>query len=226
MNLTIVIIRYIKLNTMNFDKSRYKIYTWKNWMVLHWILNPGLVVNELILGQRVPKISLEDKTSDKPRIERALIPCPHCETLHDGRTWSTENGTAFKNWFGLYCTNCNNIIPCVINVWSFLILAITFPLWGWSKKRLKNNWLKNQPQRFKNIDIEKLPNPFDKKAWVKTGLNWGFFMFIIMTFLFPYFDGTEITLKKVLLGAIIWTIGGLFFGFIMKLFFNATIQKQ
>jgi hypothetical protein len=54
--------------------------------MLHWILNPGLAINELILGQRVPKVRLEDKTIDKPRIERVLIPCPHCETLHDGRT--------------------------------------------------------------------------------------------------------------------------------------------
>ena len=48
----------LKKNTMEFNKEKYKIYTWKNWMVLHWILNPGLAINELILGQRVPKISL------------------------------------------------------------------------------------------------------------------------------------------------------------------------
>ena len=61
---------------MEFNKEKYKIYTWKNWMVLHWILNPGLAINELILGQRIPKISLEDKISNKPRIERTFIPCP------------------------------------------------------------------------------------------------------------------------------------------------------
>ena len=46
---------------MEFDKEKYKVYTWKNWMMLHWILNPGLAINELILGQRVPKVSLEDE---------------------------------------------------------------------------------------------------------------------------------------------------------------------
>ena len=52
-----------KQNAMEFDKEKYKVYTWKNWMMLHWILNPGLAINELILGQRVPKVSLEDKTN-------------------------------------------------------------------------------------------------------------------------------------------------------------------
>lgn len=211
---------------MDFDKSKYKIYTWKNWMMLHWIINPGLAVNELILGQRVPKVSLEDKTIDKPRIERTLIPCPHCETLHDGRTWSTQNGTAFKNWFGLYCKNCGKIIPCLTNALSFLILVITFPIWGWFRKSLKIKWLEKQPERYKDIDIEKTRNLFDKKSWINTGLSWGFFMFIMMSILFPYFDGTEITLKTIFLGILIWSIAGLVFGYTMKLFFNATVRKN
>ena len=47
---------------MKLDKKRYKVYSWKNFMVLHWMINPALVINELFFGQRVPKISLEDKT--------------------------------------------------------------------------------------------------------------------------------------------------------------------
>ena len=54
-------------------------------------------VFELILGQRIPKINLEDRTSDKPRLERSYVPCPHCETLYDSRTWSTKTGTGLKN---------------------------------------------------------------------------------------------------------------------------------
>ena len=133
---------YIKKpNALEFNKEKYKIYTGKNWMMLHWILNPGLAVNELILGQRVPKISLEDKTIDKPKIERTLVPCPHCETLHDGRTWSTQNGTAFKNWFGLYCGNCGNTIPCLTNGFSFLILGLTFPI-GVGLKKIESKMVR------------------------------------------------------------------------------------
>ena len=211
---------------MNFDRKKYKVYTWKNWMMLHWIINPGLIVNELILGQRVPKITLEERTSNKTRFERGIVPCPHCETLHDGRTWSTENGTAFKNWFGLYCNKCGKIIPCLINVFSFLVLIITYPIWGWFKNKMKKKWLEKQQQRFKNIDIEKVPNPYDKKSWIKTGLGWALFMFIMMTIVFPLYDGSEINIKTILIGVVIWTISGLLFGYTMKLFFNAKINKQ
>ncbi len=205
---------------MKFDKEKYKVYTWKNGMILHWILNPGLAINELILGQRVPKISLEDKTIDKPRIERTFVPCPHCETLHDGRTWSTTNGTAFKNWFGLYCKNCGKIIPCLSNILSFLILLITFPVWGWFRDSLKEKWLEKQPKRYENIDIENIPNPFDKKNWILSGLIWGAFMFLIISIILPSFSGQIITLKSLFVGVISWTIGGLAFGYIMKLFNN------
>ena len=75
---------------MEFSKDKWKIYTWKNWMMIHWILNPGLAFNELILGQRVPKLSLVDKTSDKPLLERSYVPCPHCDEIHDHRIWSNQ----------------------------------------------------------------------------------------------------------------------------------------
>ena len=50
---------------MTFDSNKYKIYTWKNWMVLHYILNPGIAFNEIFFGMRVPKVSLVDKTQKK-----------------------------------------------------------------------------------------------------------------------------------------------------------------
>jgi len=211
---------------MVFNKEKYKVYTWKNWMMLHWILNPGLAINELILGQRVPKIGLEIKNSDKPRFERSLIPCPHCETLHDGRTWSAVNGTVFKNWFGLYCKNCGNTIPCLTNGLAFIILVITFPIWGWFRKRLREKWLERQPKRYENIKLQYIPNPFDKSNWIKTGLGWGGTMFILMAVGYPYFDGQEITGKTLLAGLVIWTIGGLAFGYTMKLFSNKAIGKN
>lgn len=55
-------------------------------MVLHRMINPDLAVNELILGQCVPKITLEHKPLNKPRAERSIVPCPYCQTKHNGRT--------------------------------------------------------------------------------------------------------------------------------------------
>lgn len=203
---------------MNYDKEKYKIYTWKNWMVLHWIINPGLAINELILGQRLPKISLEDKTSEKRRFERTYVPCPHCEKLHDGRTWSPQNKTGFRNWFGLYCPNCGGIIPCLTNGLSFIILAVTFPIWGWFRNSWKEKWLEKQPARFENLVIEDTPDVFSKNMWIKTGLGWGLFMYVFMTFLFPYFDGEPITRNDILIGIPVWAIAGLTFGYVMLLF--------
>ncbi|WP_218962615.1 hypothetical protein [Sphingobacterium sp. 1.A.5] len=195
----------------------------ENWMMLHWLLNPGIMVNELILGQRVPKISLEEKTTDKQWFERSIVPCPHCETLHDGRTWSSVNGTAFKNWFGLYCNTCGNIIPCLTNVFSLIILVITFPIWGWFKNALKNNWLKKQPQRFIDINLETTTSPLQKISWLKIGLIWGAFMFLIFMVML-YLDGSEIPLIMILLVVVISAIGGLIFGYLMKIIFKATIK--
>jgi hypothetical protein len=203
---------------MEFDKEKYKVYTWKNWMMFHWIINPGLAFNELVLGQRIPKVTLEDKISNKPRVERSIVPCPHCETLHDGRIWSAHNKTAFKNWFGYYCPTCGGIIPCLMNAFSWLILAITYPIWGWFRKSLKEAWLQQQPARFENIDVTSIPNPFEKKGWIYTGLSFGAVMFVIMSLLMPFFFDEEITLETLAVGLVAWTLGGLGFGFFMKLF--------
>ncbi len=46
---------------MKYDKKKYKIWNWKSPVILHWIINPGLVINELILGQTIPKVMLIER---------------------------------------------------------------------------------------------------------------------------------------------------------------------
>jgi hypothetical protein len=82
---------------MKIDNSIYKILTWKHPVMIHWIINPALAFNEIILGQRIPKLSLIEKNSTKSISEKTYIPCPHCSTFHSSLKWSTQNGTAFKN---------------------------------------------------------------------------------------------------------------------------------
>ncbi|HLS10768.1 MAG TPA: hypothetical protein VK050_01255 [Flavobacteriaceae bacterium] len=78
--------------------------------------------------------------------------------------------------------------------------------------------MEKQPERFKNIDIEHVPNPFDKKSWLTTGLSWGAFMFLFMEIVYRHFiEGKEITIKSIIFGLIVWTIAGLGFGYTMKL---------
>lgn len=54
---------------MQYDKNKFKIWALPHPIVLHWILNPGLAFNELVLGQRLPKVILIDKESKKPLME-------------------------------------------------------------------------------------------------------------------------------------------------------------
>lgn len=203
---------------MPFDTDKYKVYTWKNWMMLHWIINPGLAFNELILGQRVPTLSLEDLNSPKTRGERIVIPCPNCQTMHDGRTWSTENGTAFKNWFGLYCPSCGGIIPCLTNLTSLLVLAITAPIWVWFYMPIKKNWLSKQAARYSKTGNQYPTNAFEGKGWIAQGLSFGMFMLVLNDLLFPLFSPKELSVKTLLVGLPIWLLAGLGFGYIMKLF--------
>ncbi|WP_028890555.1 hypothetical protein [Tenacibaculum sp. 47A_GOM-205m] len=54
------------------------------------------------------------------------------------------------------------------------------------------------------------------KKWVKTGLTWGVTMFLMIVIVFPWFQGKEITVKSVVVGIILWGIGGILFGFTMR----------
>ncbi|MCX8020478.1 MAG: hypothetical protein N2747_08305 [Chitinophagaceae bacterium] len=192
--------------------------------MLHWIINPGFIINELLLGQRLPEIMLIEKDESKILTKKTIIPCPHCGTLHLGLKWSTRNN-AFRNWFGLYCDNCGKTIPCLINLTTLVFLGLTFPVWIWFKEKWKKNWLHKQPDRYKNLDLEHVPHPFEGYGWVKQGLLFGLYMYVFMILIFPLIEGEEITLRKILLGIPLWTIGGLIFGYLMKLISGKSKSK-
>ncbi len=135
---------------MQYDKNRFKIQAFPHPSILFWVLFPVLIVNELIFGQRTPKVTLIDKKNDKPQGERCYIPCPHCETLNDGRLWATK-GNAFGHWFGLVCPNCHQIIPCVWNIFSLVILAITFPLWYFPVRFFRHRWIEKEKERLAKV---------------------------------------------------------------------------
>ena len=201
---------------MEYDQSKYKVRTWKNPMMLHWIVNPGLAFNELVLGQRVPKIMLIERNDSKSLQEKTFVPFPHCGTLHPGQKWSVENN-AFKNWFGLYCDACGKIIPCLRNITSWVLMTLTYPLWFWLKDSRKSRWLERQPARYKNLNLANQPNPYEGRGWIRQGLYWGLLMWIMMAVIFPLIDGSGITVKTLLIGIPVWAVGGLGFGYTMKL---------
>ena len=205
---------------MNYDKTKYKIWNWHSITILHWVINPALAVNELVLGQTIPKIMLIKREGKEPLYQRTLIPCPHCGTLHNGLKWSSQNKTAFKNWYGYYCDNCHKIIPVQRNVVSLIVLAITFPIWGWFRESLKHRWLDKQPSRYKNISLEIPEKKNTTTSWLKSGLLWGLIMYVLMILLFPLIMHGQLSGKIMLIGIPIWLIAGLGFGYTMKTWVN------
>lgn len=210
------------MQTEEIDGKNYQVWNWKHHTMLHYVINPGLVINELVLGQRAPRAIYFDLDSDKPLMERQYVRCPHCQTMHDGRTWSVQNKNAFKNWFGLYCPSCGEIIPCLRNYTSWLVLAITYPLWFWWIDRWKQSWLAKQPARFENISLELT---HQNVKWWKTGLYFGGFMYIIMTLLIPFMADKPLTLDFALISLPIWASGGLGFALIMKYWMGKKVKS-
>lgn len=196
---------------MEFDKDKYKVWKLPHPILIHWVVNPGLAFNELILGQRIPKITLIDKTSDAPLMERQSVPCPKCHTLNDGRLWS--KGNAFGHWFGLVCPNCHGKIPCLRNIASLLILAVTFPIWIWIKLFGEAKWLEKEKARFSGMATKELPTA-KKTSWVKMGVCYGALMFCFSLVLFAFVDRLSLSAIPVL--AATWACAGLAFGWVMK----------
>lgn len=198
---------------MDFNKDKYKVLKLPNLMLVHWVVNPGLAFNELVLGQRIPKVTLIDKTSNAPLMERQYVPCPHCHTIHSSSVWPRK--AMFGNWFGLLCPTCDGIIPCLWNYTSLLLLAITFPIWGWFRRPLEARWRALEKQQLlQNKDAE--PMKAKDVSWLKMGLAYGLFMFCAMTLI--QYISSDLSQRDVLIQAAIWLIAGLGFGGTMKWF--------
>ncbi|MBT6435727.1 MAG: hypothetical protein HOK28_21725 [Deltaproteobacteria bacterium] len=198
---------------MNFDKDKYKVWQLPHPMVLHWVMNPGLAFNELILGQRLPKVMLVDKTSDAPLMERQYVPCPECNVLTDARVWGGSRSKG--HWFGYVCPGCNGRIPCLWNLTSLVLLALTFPLWIWFKGGAEKKLLEREKQRLAQIDMDNLPGA-TQTSWLKMGITFGVLIFFVELVR----DSLEkdLTLDKVGFTGAAALLGGLVFGLLMKLF--------
>lgn len=191
---------------MQYDKDRFKIRALPHPLVLHWVLNPVIMFNELIFGQRLPKVTLIDKKSDKPQQEGSYIPCPHCETLHDSCLWA--KGNAFEHWFGFVCPSCHEIIPCLWNIFSLAILAITVPLWYFPARFFRRRWLEKEKERLAKV-LERPLIQAKSINWLLINVfvcgvfiwvSWG--MWVIFWVLLDVWNGREWDLKAVLFDAL------------------------
>jgi hypothetical protein len=207
---------------MSQNQPQYKTWTWSHPVMLHWMINPGLAINEVFLGQRVPRKLLIEKDAFKSLSERTLVPCPHCDTLHSATKWSTQNNTAFANWFGLYCDHCGNTIPCLHNITSFVLWGISYPFWAPFRKAWKIKWLAKQKQRFAHaLDLSTPPY-----NWVQEGMGFGFLIYIFNGLFFPLVNGEAITDRGLAIGIPPALIGGLLYGYTMWFFVKRPRQNK
>ena len=202
---------------MEFDNEKYKALKLPHPLFLHWILNPALAFNELALGQRIPKLLLTDIKSTAPLMERQYVPCPHCNALNESRLWA--KGNAFGHRFGYLCPECDGKIPCLWNITSLALLAITFPLWIWLKLFGEKKWLAIEKQRLAKAATQ-LPSAKETK-WRRMGALYGAIMFCVMAL--PKYVTHEISVNELAVHGVIWLISGIAFGLVMKFYMGRKV---
>lgn len=94
----------------------FDVWTWKKPVVLHYILNPALVVNELLLGQRIPA-----HTKVCRHCHTFSVDCPHCNRAIDTMQWGGRR--AFFHWGDLHCPHCGGALPTLSNALAWLVRA-------------------------------------------------------------------------------------------------------
>jgi|GEM_PF-2491499 len=188
-------------------------YNFKVWklpspVIVHWVLNPGLAFNELVLGQRLPKVQLICKDCPEPLYDRSYVPCPHCNAMNRGRTWGKKRG--FGNWLGYVCPACGKRIPCLWNYTSLVILAATSPVWYLPYRYYFRDRIPEKPAAFAGDE-----KPLSGRTWLRMGIFWGFAMWLIMSVipeLKNHFSGHGANWHPVLIGIPVWGIAGALFG--------------
>ena len=188
--------------------NHFEVWRYPHRVVLHWIWNPGLIVK---IGQRVPRVTLFCQTCDVAAIERSYIPCPSCNTLNSGNAWKRRD--SFGHWLGLVCPNCGNRIPCLRNAFSVVLLAVTIPLW-YLPCRL---YFRDRPVARPTGDTER--PPVTDRTWAAGAVLWGLFMWLLMSVapaVWKWHQGQPFPWSYVLIGLVMWSIGGAAFGRTMK----------
>ena len=194
----------------------YKKWALPNLILLHWVLNPGVALGELIFGQCIPKETYICTGCKIPFMERTYVYCPSCSSFHNGMIWGKKNG--FGHWFGLICPKCGLLIPRLWNLTSILILSLTLPIWWIPVQLYKEKWLQYERDRV-SLEIDKLNIPKQPIHWYRLGIGWGITCWLLGSLTMPLFVHLNSYIEDVKFHATflpLWLIGGLLFGFFMK----------
>jgi uncharacterized protein (TIGR02996 family) len=88
----------------------------RNPAILHWIVNPGLAINELVLGQRIPRVMHLCKTCWV-----ASVRCAACRRFLTLKRLYGERAGGM--WVRLPCPACGADVPLVRNWFAKLIIG-------------------------------------------------------------------------------------------------------
>ena len=145
---------------------------WPHPLILAWVLNPALALNELVLGQCQPKEVHTCETCPGPKAARAYVGCVSCGAWHPSSLWSKR--LAFGHWAGYICRECGGVIPRLWNVWSFAVLIVLAPLWWYPVSRYRDVWLRSQWLRIKGAAPLDVGKELREIPWLRIGvLYWG-----------------------------------------------------
>lgn len=64
------------------------------------------------------------------------------------------------------------------------------------------------------------------KKWIKTGLKFGFLMFLIVGIAFAVLQGRMLSWQYLIINFVIMMLGGLVYGLLMKIYFTLTSRKK
>jgi len=198
------------------DRSQYNVWALPHPLIISYVVAPPLAFNELILGQRMPKVLLIEKKSERPLVQRQWVPCPDCGAMNDGRLWA--KGNALGHWFGYVCPVCAGRIPCHWNIFSILILAISFPIWMPIRRLVEEKWLRYELSRVRRAQEGPLVEAKLVTCLLVGTFFWGGFMWVMMSLLWLLIG--QLSWRFVLLQLPVWLTAGFLWGLAMYLLMN------
>lgn len=158
----------------------YSVKRFPNVGYVFWLLNPAIMINELILGQRIPQETLVETDVPSGTLPKEYVECSECGQLTDLELWP-QVGKKFGNWFGLACPTCGSKLPTSLNVWSRLCVIILFPLVFFLKAKFQDRALSQQVLILRGSEPQRASAKGAQKV-IKRGVLFGAAMAVVLFF--------------------------------------------
>lgn len=184
--------------------------------ILLWLANPFSAISELILGQRLPRVTYICIRCDLPLYQRLYLRCSGCGTFHSSMLWGRSN--AFGHWFGLFCPDCGGRIPLLLSAASLAMAGVTSCLWYPVWLCVRRRWIAWERQRAAaQRSGGALGRPLTKRWGLWGALTFGPVMWLLTAFPQFWFGAERGDVLLLIVKLLFWVVMGLLFGWGMKL---------